>query len=73
MPIEKTLGELVDELSIVNIKIALLIEKKRRLKATQMVKVAKISKAIDDLNLQRSKIKNAINERDPSAIREVKT
>ena len=47
---KKTISELIDELSIVNIKIALLIEKEGD------------GKKIQQLNRYRSELKNAITE-----------
>ena len=53
----KTLAELIDELSIVNVKSFWFVEKIRNNTAT-----VKDAKKIDELNLYRSKLKNAINE-----------
>lgn len=52
----KTIGELIDELSIINIKIYMLVDK---VMADQHTREE--AKTIQDLNLQRSKLKNAIN------------
>ena len=55
---KKTLAELIDELNVVNIKIYMLVEKVT--KTDDFTK--KEAKKIQTLNLQRSKLKNAINE-----------
>lgn len=52
----KTIGELIDELSVINIKIFILVDK---VMANEHTKEE--AKKIQDLNLQRSKLKNAIN------------
>ena len=54
---KKTIGELIDELSIINIKIFMLVEKVQNNEHTR-----EEAKKVQDLNLQRSKLKNAINE-----------
>ncbi len=74
MAVEKTLGELVDELCIVNTKIFALTEQRRSLPRGPFGKMraGDIAQQIDDLNTKRSQLKNAINERDPSAVPEVK-
>jgi hypothetical protein len=54
---EKSLGELIDELSIVNIKSYMLVDKVRARTATVEDQIK-----IDDLNIYRSKLKNAINK-----------
>jgi hypothetical protein len=54
---KKTLGELVDELGIVNIKIFMLIDGVMHDNYTK-----EDAKRVQELNLQRSKLKNAINE-----------
>lgn len=54
---EKTLGELIDELSIVNIKSYMLVDKVRARTATVEDQIK-----IDDLNIYRSQLKNAINK-----------
>lgn len=55
---KKTIGELIDELSILNIKIFFLIDKIRANEHTK-----EDAKKTEELNMQRSKLKNAINER----------
>jgi hypothetical protein len=52
----KTIGELIDELSVINIKIFVLVDK---VMANEHTKEE--AKTIQDLNIQRSKLKNAIN------------
>jgi hypothetical protein len=52
----KTIAELIDELSIVNIKIYMLVDKVMVNEHTR-----EEAKTIQDLNLQRSRLKNAIN------------
>ena len=54
---KKTLSELIDELSIVNCKSYALVDKVRAKTATVEDQIK-----IDDLNVYRSKLKNAINE-----------
>lgn len=54
---KKTLGTLIDELSVTNIKIFFLVDKVQRNKHTK-----KDAKRLQDLNLFRSKLMNAINE-----------
>lgn len=54
---KKTISELIDELSIVNIKIFMLIEKVQQKKAT-----LEEAEKVQILNKQRSKLMNAISE-----------
>lgn len=54
---KKTIGELIDELSIVNCKIYHLVEKQRQNKHT-----AEDWTKSENLNIYRSKLKNAINK-----------
>lgn len=54
---KKTLGTLIDELSVTNIKIFMLIDKVQKNEHTR-----EDSKKIQDLNVYRSKLTNAINE-----------
>lgn len=54
---KKTISELIDELSVVNIKIFMLIEKIQN-KEFEKVDAVKIQ----ELNKQRSKLMNAISE-----------
>lgn len=54
---QKTISELIDELSIINIKVFMLVDKIRANKHTK-----EDAKKTEELNLQRSKLKNAINE-----------
>ena len=54
---EKTIGTLIDELSVTNIKIFYLIDKVQKNEHTK-----KDAKKLQDLNLYRSKLINAINE-----------
>lgn len=54
---KKTIGNLIDEVSITNIKIALLIEKVQKDQHTK-----EDAKKIQDLNRYRSELVNAINE-----------
>lgn len=54
---KKNLGELIDELSIVNCKIFALVDKIRMNQHTK-----EEAKKTEELNLYRSKLKNAINE-----------
>jgi hypothetical protein len=54
---KKNLGELIDELSIVNCKSFALVDKVRNRTATVQDQIK-----IDDLNIYRSQLKNAINE-----------
>jgi len=54
--VRKTLGELIDELTITNLKIFMLVDKVQDDSHTR-----EDSKKIQDLNLYRSKLKNAIN------------
>jgi len=51
---KKTIAELIDELSVTNIKIALILEKGKLSSLEELQKV-------QDLNKYRSQIKNAIN------------
>jgi diketogulonate reductase-like aldo/keto reductase len=53
----KSIGELIDELSIVNMKIFFLIDKVQNDKHSR-----EEAKKIQDLNKYRSELKNAINE-----------
>ena len=54
---KKTLGTLVDEISIVNIKIFMLVDKVQKNEHTK-----EDAKKIQDLNSYRVKLSNAINE-----------
>lgn len=54
---KKTIGALIDELTITNYKIFFLIDKVQRNKHTK-----KEAKKIQDLNSYRSKLVNAINK-----------
>lgn len=54
---KKNIGELIDELSIVNVKIFHLVDKIRANTHTK-----EEAKKTEELNLYRSKLKNAINE-----------
>jgi len=54
---KKTIAELVDELITIDMKSFYFVEKVRTNTHT-----AKDAKKIDDLNIHRSKLKNAINE-----------
>lgn len=54
---EKTLAELIDELSVTNIKIFMLVDKVQKDEHTK-----KDAKVLQDLNSYRSKLKNAINQ-----------
>lgn len=54
---KKTLAELIDELSVVNIKIFFLIEKIQNNEHTKAE-----AKKVQDLNKIRSTLKNAINQ-----------
>ena len=54
---EKTIGTLIDELSVTNCKIFYLIDKVQKNQHTK-----KDAKKLQDLNLYRSKLINAINE-----------
>jgi hypothetical protein len=53
---KKTIAELIDELSITNIKIFFLVDKIRANEHTK-----EDAKRTEELNLYRSKLKNAIN------------
>ena len=53
---KKNLSELIDELTICNIKIFMLVDK---IRATQHTK--EDAKKTEELNLYRSQLKNAIN------------
>jgi hypothetical protein len=53
---KKTIGQLIDELSITNCKIFYLVDKVQKNKHTK-----EDAKKIQDLNLLRSKLTNAIN------------
>lgn len=55
---KKTLGTLIDELSITNIKIYHLVDKVQRNEHT-----LEEAKKIQDLNAYRTQLANAINER----------
>ena len=55
--ITKSIAELIDELGIVNQKIFVLIDK-----VYSDTHTREDAKRIQDLNLQRSQLKNAINE-----------
>ena len=52
---KKTLSELIDELSITNTKIALVLEKGKYTTVEE-------AQRVQDLNKYRSQLKNAINE-----------
>jgi len=54
---KKTLGELIDCLSVTNIKIFMLVEKVQKNEHTK-----EEAKKIQDLNRYRSELTNAINE-----------
>jgi len=54
---KKTPGELIDEISIVNIKIAFLVDKVQKNQHT-----VEEAKKIQDLNRYRSQLRNAIDE-----------
>ncbi len=54
---KKTIAELIDELSIVNMKIFHLVDL-----VQANLHTAEDAKKIQDLNSQRSQLKNAINE-----------
>ena len=54
---EKTIGTLIDELSVTNCKIFYLIDKVQKNQHTK-----KDAKKLQDLNLFRSKLMNAINQ-----------
>jgi hypothetical protein len=54
---QKTIGELIDELGIVNIKIFYLVDKVQEDKHTR-----EDAKKIQDLNRTRSELRNAIND-----------
>lgn len=56
-PINKSIATLVDELSITNIKIFMLVDKVQKNEHTKQD-----AKKLQDLNLYRSKLMNAINE-----------
>lgn len=53
---EKTLAELIDELSVTNIKIFMLVDKVQKKEAT-----IQEAEKLQDLNSYRSQLKNAIN------------
>lgn len=53
---KKSIGELIDELGVTNMKIFFLVDKIRANKHT-----AEDAKRTEELNLHRSKLKNAIN------------
>lgn len=54
---KKTIGSLIDELSITNIKIFMLVDKVQKNEHTK-----EEAKKLQDLNSYRSQITNAINE-----------
>ena len=54
---KKTIAELIDELSITNLKLFFLVDKVQKNKQTK-----KDAKRMQDLNLYRSRLKNAINK-----------
>lgn len=54
---KKSIAELIDELSVTNIKIFFLVDK---IRANQHTK--EDAKKTEELNLYRSRLKNAINE-----------
>lgn len=54
---KKNIGELIDELSLTNMKIFYLIDKVQQDKHTK-----EEAKKIQDLNSYRAKLRNAINE-----------
>ncbi|MEK9207986.1 MAG: hypothetical protein AAB922_05860 [Patescibacteria group bacterium] len=54
---KKTIAELIDELSVTNIKIFMLVDKIRANAHTK-----EEAKKTEELNLYRSRLKNAINE-----------
>lgn len=54
---KKSIGTLIDELSVTNIKIFFLVDLVQRNKHTK-----KDAKRLQDLNLYRSKLMNAINK-----------
>jgi len=54
---KKTIGELIDEIGIINIKIYMLIDK-----VYDDTHTREDAKKIQELNKQRSALKNAINE-----------
>ena len=59
---KKTIAELIDELSVTNIKIFMLVDKVKKDEESDPWKVKADAKKIQDLNAYRSKLKNAINE-----------
>ena len=54
---KKTLGTLIDELSVTNIKIFMLVDKVQKNEHSK-----EDAKKLQDLNTYRSKLMNAINE-----------
>lgn len=54
---KKSLGTLIDELSVTNIKIFILVDKVQKNEHTR-----EDAKKLQDLNTYRSKLMNAINE-----------
>lgn len=54
---KKNIAELIDELSIVNVKIFMLVDVVQKNEHTK-----ELAKKLQDLNGYRSKLKNAINE-----------
>lgn len=54
---KKSIGTLIDELSVTNIKIFFLVDKVQKNKHTK-----KDAKKLQDLNIYRSKLMNAINK-----------
>ena len=54
---KKTIAEIIDELTICNIKIFMLVDKIRANEHTK-----EDAKKTEELNLYRSRLKNAINE-----------
>lgn len=56
-PMKKTLAQLIDELSVTNIKIFMLVDKVQKNEHTK-----EDAKKIQDLNMFRAELMNAINE-----------
>jgi predicted deacetylase len=54
---KKSIGELIDELGVTNMKIFMLVDRVRNNEHTK-----EDAKKVEELNLHRSKLKNAINE-----------
>lgn len=69
-----SLGELVDRLAIINLRIALLESDIRSAKegTLGLEEVGRRALQIRDLNRERVALKNALNEFDPASFREVK-